>query len=75
MLWNWNDFLGPLIYLNREENYTLAVGLYSYFSTRSTTEWGLLLAAATIMITPVLTLFFAAQRRFIQGIAMTGLKG
>jgi len=74
-LWNWNDFLGPLIYLNKEENYTLAVGLYSYFSKKSTTEWGLLLASSVVMIIPVVILFFFAQRTFIKGISMTGTKG
>jgi multiple sugar transport system permease protein len=74
-LWNWNDFLGPLIYLNKDEMQTLAIGLYSYFSVHSSTQWGLVLAAATIMILPVLILFFFAQRLFIQGISMTGTKG
>lgn len=74
-LWNWNDFFGPMIYLNKDENFTLAVGLYKYFSTRGNTEWGLLMAAATIMITPVVALFFFAQRTFIRGISVTGLKG
>lgn len=74
-LWNWNDFLGPLIYLKKDEMQTLAVGLYSYFSVHSSTQWGLLMAAAMVMITPVLILFFVAQRTFIQGISMTGSKG
>ncbi len=74
-LWNWNDFLGPLIYVNKPENYTLAIGLYNYFSLRSTTEWGLLMAAAVLMILPVLILFLIGQRTFIRGIATSGLKG
>lgn len=74
-LWNWNDFLGPLIYLKKDEMQTLAIGLYSYFSVHSSTQWGLLMAAAMVMITPVLILFFVAQRTFIQGISMTGSKG
>jgi multiple sugar transport system permease protein len=71
---SWNDFLGPLIYLSKKENYTLAVGLYGFFG-RSGTEWGLLMAAATIMILPVILLFFFAQKTFIQGASMSGLKG
>lgn len=70
----WNDFLGPLIYLNSEESKTLAVGLQSMVS-RYGTEWGLLMAAGTVMIIPVLILFFFAQRYFIEGIALTGTKG
>jgi multiple sugar transport system permease protein len=71
---NWNDFLGPLIYLNDKNTYTLAIGLYGFFG-RSKTEWGLLMAAATIMIAPIILLFFLAQRTFIEGITLTGLKG
>jgi multiple sugar transport system permease protein len=70
----WNDFLGPLIYLNREESKTLAVGLHSLTSQFSS-EWGLLMAAGSLMIVPVLILFFFAQRYFIEGITLTGSKG
>jgi len=71
---NWNDFLGPLIFLNDKNNYTLAIGLYGFFG-RSRTEWGLLMAAATLMIAPIILLFFLTQRTFIEGITLTGLKG
>ncbi len=74
-LWNWNDFFGPLVYLNDPESYTLAIGLYQYFSTRGSTEWGLLMAASVIMIAPVVLIFFFAQRTFIRGISITGIKG
>lgn len=70
---NWNDFLGPLIYLSDKEQFTLAIGLYGFLS-RVRTEWGLLMAASTIMISPVIVLFFFTQRTFIQGITMTGIK-
>jgi multiple sugar transport system permease protein len=71
---NWNDFLGPLIYLNNQESYTLAIGLYGFLS-RVKTEWGPLMAAATVMISPIIVLFFLTQRTFIQGITLTGIKG
>jgi multiple sugar transport system permease protein len=71
---NWNDFLGPLIYLNDKSQYTLAIGLYGFLS-RVRTEWGPLMAAATIMIAPIVALFFLTQRTFIQGITLTGIKG
>ena len=71
---NWNDFLGPLIFLNNKDTYTLAIGLYGFFG-RSRTEWGLLMAASTIMIAPIILLFFFTQRTFIEGITLTGLKG
>jgi len=71
---NWNDFLGPLIYLSDKENYTLAIGLYGFFG-RSKTEWGLLMSAATIMVAPIVLLYFFTQRTFIEGITLTGIKG
>ena len=73
-LTTWNDFLGPLIYLNDDRKYTLALGL-SQFKGQYTSEWGLLMAASTLVLLPVLVLFFIAQRYFVEGIAVTGLKG
>jgi multiple sugar transport system permease protein len=72
-LTTWNDFLGPLIYLNDSRKYTLAIGL-SQFKGQYTSEWGLLMAASTLVILPVLILFFVAQRYFVEGIALTGIK-
>jgi multiple sugar transport system permease protein len=71
---SWNDFLGPLIYLNKKETFTLSLGLYGFLS-RSGNQWGLLMAAVTIMISPIIVLFFLAQRTFIEGITLTGIKG
>ncbi|HOX39216.1 MAG TPA: carbohydrate ABC transporter permease [Candidatus Brocadiia bacterium] len=73
-LWCWNDFLGPLIYLNDERAFTLALGLQNFESQHGGTEWHLLMAGATIVILPVIVLFFFTQKTFIQGIATTGLK-
>lgn len=70
----WNDFLGPLIYLLSQEQFTLALGLQFYQSQQSS-QWHLLMAASTVVIAPVIVLFFFTQRLFIQGIAATGLKG
>lgn len=72
-LWAWNDFVGPLVYLNRADILTLSVGLQAFRSLHGT-QWGLLLAASTIMTVPVIALFFAAQKHFIEGITLTGLK-
>jgi len=71
----WNDFLGPLIYLTEQRNFTLSVGLQFYQSQHGGTEWHLLMAAATMIVLPVIVLFFFTQRTFIQGIALTGMKG
>ncbi|MGC9040302.1 MAG: carbohydrate ABC transporter permease [Roseiflexus sp.] len=73
-MWNWNDFLGPLVYLSNHDQYTLAIGLYGFLS-RSGSAWGPLMAAATMMIIPIIVLFFLTQRTFIQGITLTGIKG
>jgi multiple sugar transport system permease protein len=73
-LFTWNDLLGPLIYLRSPENFTVALGLAS-FSSQIDVSWDLQLAASTAMILPVVILFFFAQRYFIRGIVMTGLKG
>jgi multiple sugar transport system permease protein len=71
---NWNDFMAPLIYLTSPEKYTLSLGLAA-FKDLYTTQWHYLMAASTATIIPVLILFFAAQRYFIQGIVMSGIKG
>jgi ABC-type glycerol-3-phosphate transport system permease component len=71
---HWNDFLGPLIFLSTMEKYTLAMGL-RYFHTQYRVEWALLMAASLVMLSPCLILFFIAQRYYIQGIVVTGLKG
>ena len=70
----WNDFLGPLIYLNSEDNYTLSIGL-AMFQGQYTSLWGPLMAVTTVMTVPIIVLFFFAQRTFIQGITLTGIKG
>jgi ABC-type glycerol-3-phosphate transport system permease component len=73
----WNDYMGPLLYLSKDPNkYTVALGL-AMFRTAflGRTRWDLLMAASTIMIVPIVVVFFLAQRYFIQGIVTTGLKG
>ena len=70
----WNDFLGPLIYLGNESQYTLAIGLRS-FSSSYTAQWDQLMAASTAVVLPIVVLFFLAQRYFVEGITLTGIKG
>jgi multiple sugar transport system permease protein len=70
----WNDFLGPLIYLNDDDKFTLALGLAS-FKGLYNAQWGYLMAASTAVIAPIVILFFLAQRYFVQGITLTGIKG
>jgi multiple sugar transport system permease protein len=71
---SWNDLLGPLIYLRKPELFTVAVGLASYRSILDV-SWHYQLAVATAVILPVVVLFFLAQRYFIRGVVLTGLKG
>lgn len=73
-LHHWNDFLGPLLYLKDQSRYTLALGLQQFLNAYRS-EWGLLMAASTVVTLPILVLFLFTQRTFIQGIAMTGSKG
>jgi multiple sugar transport system permease protein/sn-glycerol 3-phosphate transport system permease protein len=72
----WNDFLTPLIYLSDESKYTLSIALrYLQGSTRSRPETQLAMAAATVAIIPCVLVFLAAQRWFVQGTVVTGVKG
>ncbi|NUL81277.1 MAG: carbohydrate ABC transporter permease [Armatimonadetes bacterium] len=73
-VWSWTDFMGPLIYLNDAEKFTLAVGL-QFFLGRHGEQWNLLMAAAVMATLPVAVLFFFAQKKFVQGVATTGLRG
>ncbi len=70
----WNDFIGPLLYLNSPEKFTVAIGLATFRSVMRT-RYDLLMAASSAMIFPVIVLFFFAQRYFIQGVVISGLKG
>jgi len=70
----WNDFMGPLIYISDQRLYSLAFGLYA-FSVQVGNNPVLTMAAALLMTVPVIVIFFFAQKYFIQGITMTGMKG
>jgi multiple sugar transport system permease protein len=73
-LGTWNDFFGPLLYINDSSRYTLAYGLQQFLAVHGG-QWTQLMAGATLFTLPILLLFFFAQRTFIQGIATTGTKG
>ena len=70
----WNDFLGPMIYLTKTELKTIQIGLRMFISQYSA-EYGLIMAASVVSLIPVLIVFLALQRFFVEGIASTGLKG
>ncbi len=71
---SWNDFLGPFIYLTDQNQFTLSLGLQFFQSKHGGTDWHHLMAASTLVTLPVIVLFFFAQRTFIEGISMTGMK-
>jgi multiple sugar transport system permease protein len=71
---SWNSFLWPLIVVTSENHMTLPVGLTTFQGAHDT-QWGLLMAANTLSLLPMLVVFFAAQRYFVRSVASTGLKG
>jgi ABC-type glycerol-3-phosphate transport system permease component len=71
---SWNDFLSPLIYLQKPDLYTVTLGL-QFFRSTYTTNWAYLMAASVVTTAPVIVVFFVAQRYFIEGITLTGVKG
>ncbi|KOV78499.1 carbohydrate ABC transporter permease [Nocardia sp. NRRL S-836] len=73
-LGSWNNFLWPLVVAQQESEYTLPVALALYSTGQNSIQYGLLLAGATIVVVPVLLVFLVFQRRFIEGIATTGIK-
>jgi multiple sugar transport system permease protein len=73
-LWNWNNLLGPLIYLTNDNQFTVAIGLANII-TRSDTPWNLAMAANLIAILPCVIVYFFVQKKLIGGIASVGLKG
>ncbi len=74
LLNSWNDFTGPLIYLQKSAMYTLSIGLQQ-FKTAHMTLWPQLTAASTMMSFPIIVLFFFAQKQFMEGITFSGIKG
>jgi multiple sugar transport system permease protein len=70
----WNDFLAPLIYITSPEKYTVSLGL-SQFLGNYTSQYAYLMAASTMMIIPTIVVFILAQRYFVHGVVLTGVKG
>jgi multiple sugar transport system permease protein len=72
-IYNWKDFMGPLVYLNDPEKQTLEIGLSTYNSLRAE-QWHLLMAGSVMVTIPLIVMFLMGQRYFVKGMAMTGLK-
>jgi multiple sugar transport system permease protein len=72
---SWGDFLGPLIFLQEKQLFTIAIGLRNMQNAYGLSNFGEIMAASFVTMLPIVVIFFLAQRTFIQGIALTGLKG
>lgn len=75
LVYNWNDFFNPLIYLNSNEKFTIAIGLQFFKGSQGNVQVGQMMAMALVSLLPVLVIFATCQKYFIQGIKMSGLKG
>jgi oligogalacturonide transport system permease protein len=75
-IWTWNDFFGPLIYINSVKNYTVSLGLkMTLDATTSVVNWNQIIAMAVMAMLPSMIVYLIAQKQFVQGITTTGLKG
>ncbi|MFP8905663.1 carbohydrate ABC transporter permease [Streptomyces atacamensis] len=74
-IWAWNDFLGPLIYLNEPDKYTVSLGLKMFMDQDSLADYGGMIAMSVAALLPVLLFFLAFQRYLVEGAATSGLKG
>lgn len=74
VLWSWNDLLWPLIVTTRESNMPLSAGIAT-FAGQHASDWNLMMAASAMAMAPIFVLFFAMQRKVIEGLATSGLKG
>jgi multiple sugar transport system permease protein len=74
---NWNNFQGPLIYLNTMDKYPMILGLqfFGQSLSKEAPKWHYMMAMSTVMAAPILALFFAAQRYFIEGLTVGAVKG
>ena len=73
--WKWDDFFGPLIYLNSPKKYTLSVALRLFSDPNSSTDWGAMFAMGVLSLAPPVLLFFFFQKYIVEGISTSGLKG
>ncbi|WP_157685588.1 carbohydrate ABC transporter permease [Paenibacillus donghaensis] len=71
---SWNDFLQPLLYLNKQSLFTVSLGM-NFFNGQFDVQWNYLMAVACVAMLPTIVLFFIGQKYFVQGIALTGMKG
>ncbi len=73
--WRWDDFLGPLLYLNKPIFYTVSLALRMFADPMTTTDWGAVFAMGTLSLVPIVMVFILFQKYLVEGISTTGLKG
>lgn len=73
--WQWQDFVGPLLYLNKPELYTVSLALKLFSDPSTVTNWGNMFAMSVLSLVPVVIIFFLFQKYIVEGISTTGLKG
>ncbi|MEK3725790.1 carbohydrate ABC transporter permease [Paenibacillus sp. FSL H8-0034] len=74
-IWTWDDFFGPLLYLNSLQQFTVPLGLRLFLDSEGQSNWGGLFAMSALSLLPVVIVFFSSQKYFVEGIATTGIKG
>jgi len=74
-IWTWDDFMNPLLYLTKINNYTISLALRLFVDNQALTSWGQLFAMSTLSLVPPLGIFFFMQRYFVEGVTMSGIKG
>lgn len=75
-MWTWNDFMGPLIYINTTKKFTLSLALRLFQQdVNKDIQYGMLMAATAVMTLPIIGFFFIGQKQFIEGVVLTGIKG
>ncbi len=72
--WRWDDFLGPLLYLNKPSLFTVSLALKMFSDPMTSTDWGAIFAMGTVSLLPILAIFVAFQKHLVEGISTTGLK-
>jgi multiple sugar transport system permease protein len=73
--WRWDDFLGPLLYLNRPRNFTVSLALRMFSDPATSTDWGAIFAMGTLSLIPVFLIFILFQKYIVQGMVTSGIKG
>lgn len=73
--WRWEDLLGPVLYLNSPEKYTVSMALKMFLDSESTSNWGGMFAMSVVSLIPVIFVFFLFQKQIVEGMSTSGLKG